>query len=79
MQFKGQAGHAVFKRSSLLPNSEVNQSWLLQIPLALIAGFGRKIFLTGSQDFLDKKEFDRLCHIWQREINQENGKNIFKK
>ena len=34
MQFKGQAGSAVFRHSSLLPNSQVDQSWLLQIPLA---------------------------------------------
>jgi len=34
MQFKGQAGSAVFRRLALLPNSQVNQNWLLQIPLA---------------------------------------------
>jgi len=28
----------------------------------------RKIVLKGGQNFPDKKEFDRLCHIWQREI-----------
>jgi len=34
MQFKGQAGSAVFRSSALLPNSQVNRSWMLQIPLA---------------------------------------------
>jgi len=32
--FKGQAGSAVFRSSFLLPNSQINLSWLLQIPLA---------------------------------------------
>jgi len=34
MQFKGQAGSAVFRILSLLPNFLVTQNWLLQIPLA---------------------------------------------
>jgi hypothetical protein len=34
MQFKGQAGSAVFRSTSLLANSQVNRNWLLQIPLA---------------------------------------------
>ena len=39
MQYKGQAGSAVFRRSSLLPYSQLNRSWLLQLPLA--PDFGR--------------------------------------
>jgi len=34
MQFKGFAGIAVFRSSALLANLQVNQNWLLQIPLA---------------------------------------------
>ena len=34
MQLKGQAGSAVFRSSALLPNFQVIQNWLLQIPLA---------------------------------------------
>jgi hypothetical protein len=29
MKYKGQAGSAVFRRSSLLPHFQVNQNWLL--------------------------------------------------
>jgi hypothetical protein len=39
MQFKGQAGSAVFRSSSLLPNTQIDRHWLPQIPLA--PDFGR--------------------------------------
>jgi hypothetical protein len=46
MQFKGQAGSAVFRNSALLPNSQVNRNWLLQIPLAPDCGRSATTNLT---------------------------------